>query len=293
MQNKVVKWTFRVFSALLAFLVLLVGYFIIEDQSYPAYEFRGIPSENRVGLLITWEPGSPKDSWSEYQETLSPALKEMHANGAVSCVFPFEHASIKHPEHPATWSHSVFVVFAEAETQDEQALQLSKLAQTQGLKAQLRSIDLLRLQNGLDRFYPIRNGHRREQDLDQSLEFVFSKPEARAQYYQDQYRWSGPAMADLHSRDKAGRFVGFEVKKRLFGAEDMPEWDLVHIFGFTPWQTLKATPVFMSTWNKHARRVFGPDATFQSVIASWSKIRMKLQQEANQRPEFTLQAKGN
>lgn len=104
-------------------------------------------------------------------------------------------------------------------------LTVAKIAeQAQGTDplAGLRSIDRVRLQKGLDLFYPANEGLEREEDLVQSIEYVFSKPEARKDYYQAQYEWPGPAMADLNARDEAGRFVGFEVTQRLYGAKICP-----------------------------------------------------------------------
>lgn len=71
----------------------------------------------------------------------------------------------------------------------------------------------------------------------------------------------------------------------------MPAWDLMHIFGFTAWQSWKTKLFFFSTWNKHARRVFGEDETFQSVIQGWNEIRLKLQKPTQQNMELTRQAK--
>lgn len=270
-------------------LLLLLGYILIEDRKYEPYEFDGIKPEHRLGILITWKSNGAQDTWGLYQSKLAPALKSLHSSGAVSLVLPFAHKAMKHPKHSARWDHSVFVLLDGSNTQRERSQDIYALTQSQPFLDSLRSVDLLRLQNGLDLFYPMEQGLSRESKLNQSLEFVFSKPETRSKYYQDQYVWSGPAMADLHHRDKAGRFIGFEVEKRLYGTTEMPAWDLVHIFGFTPWQFLKASPVFMSTWNKHAKRVFGPDATFKSVIKGWDQLRIKLQEEAEQNLDLTLQ----
>ena len=98
-------------------------------------------------------------------------------------------------------------------------------------------------------------------------------------------------MADLHSRDKVGRFIGFEIEKRIYAPENMPEWDLVHVFGFTPWQMVKSIPFFLSTWNKHAKRAFGEDMTFKKKLAEWDDIRLNIKGPAEQKILFSLRKK--
>ena len=136
-------------------------------------------------------------------------------------------------------------------------------------------------------FYPASNGSNRESGIQNTIEYVFSDKETRQQYYEDQYLWSGPAMADLHSRDKAARFIGFEVEKRLFNSENMPEWDLLHVVGFTRWQMIKAIPFFLGTWNKHAERAFGRGMTFKKKLAEWDKIRMNVKSAAKQNMDLS------
>lgn len=89
-------------------------------------------------------------------------------------------------------------------------------------------------------------------------------------------------MADLHSRDKAGRFIGFEATQRLFGMPDMPQWDVFHVYGFTPWQMVKAFPFFVSTWNKHANRAFGDGYTFDAKLKEWDHVRINITTKAQQ-----------
>ena len=137
-------------------------------------------------------------------------------------------------------------------------------------------------------FYPVKNGISRESKMKQTIEYLFSNVEARKVYYEDQYRFSGPAMKDLHSRDKAGRFVGLELEERITAIDNMPEWDLIHIIGFTKWQEIKAIPFFYSTWNKHAERAFGKGMTMKKKIAEWDKIRTNVKSTVKQNFDVTL-----
>lgn len=273
-------------------LCLLAGAAIyLQDLSYPTYQYEGIPQETRKALLLTWKSEAEKTEWVEYEKGLFPLISNLHKKNKVALTLPFSHEPLKHPEQPATWDHSVIVLFPKSTDETESVKKIVESALALKSKLDLRSIDMLRLQNGLDMFYPINDGKATEGKLEQSIEYVFSKPQSRAAYYRAQYEWSGPAMTDLHQRDKAGRFIGFELTKRLYGAEKTPRWDLIHVFGFTPWQAIKVKPFFLDTWNKHARRVFGDQASFSKVISEWNKIRLKVQSKVQQPASLTLQAK--
>lgn len=287
----VFKWVAIVLGSLLALAGLAWGGLYLEDASYEPFEFQGVKEESREAIFLTWLSEEPGQGWEGYRADLAPVLSELHESGELLLALPMEHPALKHPDHPGTWSHFSLLVFKRDAPVDAISERLLARAKSGVLSGLIRSIDVLRLQSGLDLFYPKYDGLEREEDLEQSVEYVFSDPSARKEYYQTQYVFSGPAMADLHHRDKAGRFIGFELVDRKFSAQGMPEWDLVHIFGFTPWQGMKVSPFFLSTWNKHARRVFGPDATFMEVMKRWNKIRLKIQHGVEQNGELTLQGR--
>ncbi|MEN0067252.1 MAG: hypothetical protein AAGA48_34290 [Myxococcota bacterium] len=272
--------------ALVALLALLG--LVLEDRTYPAYRYAG-PAEDphRQAILLTWD--APSDAlWEPYRAELHPLLQRHHEEGHISLVLPLEHPPLTHPEFGGRWSQAVLVMAARGPSVAALGRELLNDIQASALSPWLVAVDVMRLQPGLDLFYPARDGVMREPRLTNTIEYVFSNPEARDAYYADQYTLSGPAMADLHSRDKAGRFIGFEVEQRLFGASSMPTWDVLHVVGFTPWQNLKAVPFFLSTWARHARRVHGDGETMFSRLAAWEKIRVNVKSDAVQQLDLSL-----
>lgn len=294
MRNMMIK---KIGKGLLLFIIgivviagILLIYIIVEDQGYEEYQFKESKMETRKALILTWDASSVEDFWKTYEKEFFPFLDNLHQKGKIALVLPFEHKALKHPDKAGVWTNCVIILF-DKNTDEELSNQIISTLQESELSSLFCTADLMRLQKGLDMFYPIKNGISKEKHLNQTIEYVFSQPEHREEYYAAQYLWSGPAMADLHSRDKAGRFIGFELDKRLFGSEIMPEWDVAHVFAFTTWQMIKSIPFFYGTWNKHAKRVFGEEMTFKKKLAEWDKIRLNVKGSAKQNMSLTLQQK--
>lgn len=273
-------------------IISLIGgvflYIIVDDKL--AHENEEISMAHKYGkaLAITWEASNGVEFWEAYENSLHPLLDDLRQALVVSLVLPFEHKPLKHPGKEGTWTHCAIVQLHDQANSDYVGELILQELQASTFKAYLRTVDLMRIQQNLDMFYPVSNGVKREAKLNATIEYILSQPEHREQYYQDQYNWSGPAMRDLHSRDKAGRFIGYEVEKRLFGDETMPEWDVIHVIGFTTWQEIKAIPFFYSTWNKHAERVWGEGMTFKKKLAEWEEIRVNIKSPAKQNIPLTL-----
>ena len=276
------------FTAVLILLIAFLAFLFIEDGRYAQYEFKPASDNNKRALLLTWSADDPSGFWGEY-ESVHAMLKALHDSGEIDSVLPFRHEVLKHPDADADWNMSAIVMFSPRADVDALSEQILDAVQSGPVAGGFRAADIMKLQKGLDLLYPVKNGPSREDALMQTIEYVFSDPASRVQYYNDQYVWSGPAMADLHSRDKTGRFIGFEVEKRIHSAPGAPEWDLVHVYGFTWWQLVKSIPFFTSTWNKHAVRAFGGDATFKGKLREWDEIRLKVESSAVQNMNFTLQ----
>lgn len=151
-----------------------------------------------------------------------------------------------------------------------------------------RRVDLLRLQPGLDLFYPRRGGADRQRGMLQFVEYVASDPAARARYYETQYRFSGPAMQRLHERDRNGRFVGFEVLETPHRTAGMPPWDVVHVSGFRPLQALKGFPRFRQAFQEAAEAIGEPSG--RAIIKGWDEIRTKRMVRARQLWSHTVVA---
>jgi len=276
-------------AAIVFFIVVLLLYLLIEDMCYPPYDYRHSSNNKGYALLLTLKLPEMKTLKSVLSGShLDELLKASYQEGAINIFLPYAHQSISHPDYSGQWNATILLYF---DSQDE-AVNIGKaLRQTIVLDKYIfavKSLDLLVLQSGLDMFYPLKHGLNREKFLIQTLEFVFSDPAHREQYYLDQYAWSGPAMADLHSRDKAGRFIGFETTQRLYGKPDMPQWDVFHVYGFTPWQMVKAFPFFVSTWNKHAKRAFGDGCTFDTKLKEWDHVRINIKTKAQQNEYHSL-----
>ena len=244
--------------------------------------------ENKTVLVITWEADNQSKFWSAYEKEIHPTVKDLHEKGFIHQAFPFHHKSLSYQNSQSQWTNCVVLTLTKEDVDPEIHSSLMSMIKESAINKNFCALDLMRLQRGLDMFYPKRNGISREPKMKQTIEYLFSNPEARKKYYEDQYNFSGPAMKDLHNRDKAGRFVGFELEKRIATSKNMPEWDLIHIIGFTTWQEIKAIPFFYSTWNKHAERAFGKGMTFKKKLAEWNKIRTNVKSSIKQNFAMSL-----
>ena len=244
--------------------------------------------ENRKAMMITWEASNLDAFWKDYETEIHPVINGLHEKGLINEVFPFHHEPLHYQNSEQKWTNIIVLMLRDSESMAEVHTSLISAIEKSSIQKNFRALDFMRLQRGLDMFYPLNDGLAREAKMNQTIEYLFSDPEARKDYYEDQYVFSGPAMRDLHHRDKAGRFVGFELEKRLVSSESMPEWDLIHIIGFTTWQEIKAAPFFYSTWNKHAERAFGEGMTLEKKVAEWNEIRTNVKSPTIQKAVMTL-----
>lgn len=284
-MKKKILW---LFLALIGAILLFVAFLFIEDSTYKKYEMDHQLKENRKVLIATWKTDDQTKFWETYSNEIQPTIKDLHQKKLVGAVFPLEHKSLNYKDSGLDWTNCIIIMPSENQFDSEIDSMLISTIEQSTIKNNFRALDLARVQNNLDMFYPKNNGIKREPKMKQTIEYLFSNPEARKKYYEDQYKFSGPAMKDLHSRDKAGRFVGFEIEKRITAKEDVPEWDLIHLIGFTTWQEIKAIPFFYGTWNKHAERAFGDGVTFKKKITEWNEIRTNVKSSTKQNFELTL-----
>lgn len=115
-------------------------------------------------------------------------------------------------------------------------------------------------------------GAKAEQSLSQSIEFVQCRPEARAEYCAIQSTFTGPAMRRLHSRHRAGRFIGFECLHRLCGP-DSPRFDVIHLSGFLPGQKDGGEQHFWEAFDEAAKAIRRKSG--RSVLQDWDKQRTR------------------
>lgn len=238
-------------------------------------------------LVLVFNSNNQIDFWQEYKSAFFETSVLLYKSGKINFVLPFAHKPLKHPNKKGTWTNCILIGLNSDREHISTAKKIIKLIQNSGILLSLKSADLMRLQDGLDMLYSINEGIREEDKLEQILEYVFSKPKARTKYYEEQHLFSGPAMSELHNKNMAGRFIGYELERRLFG-KDFPEWDLIHIVGFTKEQTEKATPIFLKTFDKHAEKAFGKGMTFHKKLKEWDQIRINIKSDAKQNMKMTL-----
>ncbi len=284
-MRKKIKWALLV---LFAWIIAFVLFVFIEDLTYDKRETDTEMKEQKKALVLTWEADNQRDFWNSYRRDIHPIIEALHQKQQISQVFPFEHKPLRYQESAKRWTNCIVLMLSGEVYHSEFSSSLISSIEKSALREDFRSLDVMKIQRGLDMFYPVKNGIEREPKLNQTIEYLFSKPEVREQYYEDQYRFSGPAMQDLHHRDKAGRFIGFELEERIFASANVPQWDVIHIIGFTTWQEIKAAPFFYGTWNKHAERAFGEGMTFKKKVAEWNKIRTNVKSSTKQNFSMTL-----
>lgn len=237
-------------------------------------------SQKSLVLVFNAEANGQESFWKTYEGSTFKFTEDLYDSGKITYLLPFSHQALKHPDSEATWTNSV-IIGLNSETYKATANTLVSHIQNSELKAAFKSADLMQLQEGLNLFYAQKNGITDEDKLEQIVEYVFSDPKARKTYYEEQTLFSGPAMAELHSIDAAGRFIGYELEERMFG-KDFPQWDVIHVVGFTEEHTKKATPIFYAVWDKHAEKVFGKGMTFLKKKSEWDTLRLNIKSNAKQ-----------
>lgn len=217
--------------------------------------------------------------------TLMPRLIALHDSGSIAAVLPFHHRALKtrgESEGTSWTDYWVLAVAREADLNETWKL-IAREASHPGL---LRA-EILRPQPGLQMFYPRKRGLQQESHL-HWIEYAVSRPEAREAYYQNQYRFSAPAIRRFYEAAAVGRVIGFEVARVLENRRALPEWDVIHITG--PMHFLKIAWVLwcqMPVFNGFTRDVGHSSAL--DVVRSWSAQREKYQVHAVQDPTYTLQ----
>ena len=213
------------------------------------------------------------------------ALASRVGEGRVLAFLPVSHKPRRRTREAPSWSYWMLVLAAPGADAPELADTIAALAGDSG--ADLRSVGRARPQPSLDMVYPV-DGPARERRLLQSIEYVFSKPAERPDYYRSQYEFSGPAMRRLHQRDRAGRFIGVEITERLHGDLAMPLWDVVHVSGFTVAQTLRLPLHFGRAFRDSATALGGPTA--RARMSRWTRQRDKMQLRVRQNMAATIAA---
>lgn len=143
--------------------------------------------------------------------------------------------------------------------------------------ARLATMDV---QKGIDMLYAKSDGRRIEPRMIQFIEYVFSDPAQRDDYYACQYDTSAPAMRSLWEKGLVGRFLGFERPDILHSVPDFPDWDVLHLIGMTPWQMLRFMPRVNSTFDFYAKRA--GRGSRKAMFKKWDEQRAIIKLTAKQ-----------
>ena len=255
--------------------------------------------KDRWAIGVTWHvPGSHRHQFRKgVGHELVPRLTALHDAMRVAAVLPFRHRPLKvgGEGDSIPWTDYWAIVLAARVDPDEiwHSIENSVGAATEGTQGRLLRAEILRPQPNIDMYYPRVGGLRRGPKW-HWIEYVVSRPETRDEYYRDQYLFSGPVIRHFWEAGPVRRAIGFERTRYLANNDHIPEWDVVHITGFTParlgqiaWNLWRFMPVF----NYIARGIGYTSAL--AVFRSWDVKRVKYQRLAVEDTSYTLQPIGD
>lgn len=218
----------------------------------------------------------PRPSLTGYEHQLSDFRSHLlKDHRQVRICIPLSHAQLSTATDGGSWSQWLLLLSEEQGDCDA----LARLVQDHFGDHHLQSINRVHGQRSIDMPYPL-SGKIKESSLLQWVEYVYSAPEHRADYYQSQYEFSGPAMRRLYEANRVGRFMGVEIQENLFRNQAFSSWDVVHVSGFTPLQLLRSLPHFRAAWRARATELAGESAAER--LKKWDVQRTKYQIRARQ-----------
>jgi hypothetical protein len=226
--------------------------------------------------------------WRCFGDSLRQVQHQPEYHNAIRIILPYRHRPLAVPRtQSAHWN--VYILVLVSAVVERSAL-ADLLFQNEGWRAVpdviLRCINEVRPQPTLDMLYPLEAGASQEPHLLQAIEYVVSDPAQREDYYQSQVELSGPAMRRLYERRAVGRFIGVEVERSIFHTAEMPQWDVIHISGFTIPQILRCLPAYRHAWNAAAAALGGDSA--QTRMKRWTHQRNKEVVWARQQMAVTI-----
>ena len=251
------------------------------------------PSSRALGLTWNTPRENLKAFWRQFHDDVFTLLQTLSAQGKIKTVLPFQHEPVRLEGEADKGPWCVCVVIVLSQPDDARGfaeLLLSDPAFERFSNTfPLDAADLMRVQQNLDMYYPKNNGLAAEPRLLQWLEYVFSDARYRDEYYNTQYVFSGPAMRRMRSKNRAGRFLGFEIEERIRDSRQIPQWDVLHISGFTLLQCMKYLMFSRGEWDRQAKECWGESASGAEVMGQWEKQRVKIMPRAKQIAESTIQ----
>lgn len=250
-------------------------------------------AQERWAIGVTWHIKSNhrRQFREDVKRTLLPHLTALHGAQRIAAVLPFHHRPVRVREESSNeaWTDYWVIVLAARVDPNEVWDSIERSARAAGsLQGKLLRAEVLRPQPNIDMYYPRIDGIAREPTW-HWIEYVVSRPASRDVYYRDQYTFSGPAIRRFYEAGAVGRCIGFERVRLLENNGALPEWDVVHITGFTPVrlvQILWDVWRFLSVFNNLARAIGYTSAL--AVLRSWDARRVKYQRLAVQDRSSTL-----
>ncbi|MCG8347314.1 MAG: hypothetical protein MI924_05975 [Chloroflexales bacterium] len=250
-----------------------------------------IDYERLTGFDCAWQVASRHLDlfWSYFGARFGRTLTDLKHEGVVQVVLPYTHKPMLVPGHTGTdWS--VYILALTEENTDVPQLTQTIFDATHvdaGRDiATLACVNQIRPQPELGMIYPLTGGRTRESRMFQSIEYVFSDPAQREHYYQSQYEFSGPTMQRLHQQDIVGRFIGVEIVDRLIDTPNMPQWDVIHLSGFSIPKVLRSIPHIIRASNGVANALGGPTAWERA--RTWESQRTKYVRRIRQQSKLTV-----
>ena len=242
----------------------------------------------RYAIGITWS--IPRDRRRFYKGTanrLMACLTDLHAAKKLAAVMPLRHRPLSaHGEGGSSWTGYWVLVLAEGVDPDEiWSVTERALATMSSSESQLLvRAEVLRPQPGFDLYYPHyprKRGLRREPRW-HWIEYAVSRPEARDEYYRDQYLFSAAVIRRFYDSGVVRRIMGFESIRHLRNEGARPVWDVVHITGFNVarlpqigWILWRMKPDFDAMAQKVGHK------TAFDVVHSWCVFRPMLNTDSD------------
>lgn len=194
-------------------------------------------TQQRYAIGVTWS--IPRDRRRFYKGTanrLMACLTDLHEAKKLAAVMPLRHGPLSAPGGGGgSWTGYWVLVLVEGVDPDEMWSVIERAIATMPRSESqlLPRAEVLRPQPGFDLYYPLKGGLRREPRW-HWIEYAVSHPEARDEYYQDQYLFSAPFIQRFYESGLVMRFMGFESVRHLRNERAFPGWDVLHITGLNP-----------------------------------------------------------
>jgi hypothetical protein len=244
-------------------------------------------SQKCFAIGMTWNiPASKRNQFrKDVKSKLLPQLKDLQSNKKVTMVLSLRHKPLKvqGADNDNSWTDYLLILLPPGIDPIETWFLIDVMIQevaNQIPKGLLR-VEVLRPQK-MPIFFPRRH-------LRHVIEYALSNPQAKVDYYIDQYMFSGPVIKCFLEKNAVGSFIGLERIHYLQNNDSLPEWDVIHITGFK-WISLGKI-LWVLYRNRKAFHSIARKTGYESawdVLKSWDTKRKKFLRVASQDAPCTL-----